>query len=315
MNLSLLHTPDGVRDIYGKELEYKNRIIELFQENIIKYGYDEIQTPTLEFLKVFSEENDSMEQRMFRYIDRDGETLVIRPDFTPSVARCAAKYFENDNIPLRFFYKGNSFINKGAYEGKAIEVTEMGIELMKDDSYIADAEVLKIVIENLEAIGLDDYKIVLSTRENNGLERLEKTVDLLKSKNVSDKVYIDLTLESNFKYYTGMIFKVYTYGVGDSICKGGRYNSLLSKFGTDAPAVGCVFMVDDILQSLRRQKISVDTKKLERIFVLYNEDNAESKMKTCDDLRKYNKSVCMINEKQADDNFRLFCKENNYEII
>ena len=84
MNLSLLNTPDGVRDFYGIELDYKNYIMNRFEENIKLYGYDEIQTPTLEFLNVFLEEtNYSYESKTFRFIDRDGETLVLRPDYTP----------------------------------------------------------------------------------------------------------------------------------------------------------------------------------------------------------------------------------------
>ena len=112
MNLSLLHTPDGVRDFYGKELDNKNHIMEKFEETIKLYGYDEIQTPTLEFLNVFAEDEDYLYQtKTFRFIDRDGETLVLRPDYTPSVARCAVKYFSDENVPLRFFYKGNAFFN------------------------------------------------------------------------------------------------------------------------------------------------------------------------------------------------------------
>ena len=67
MNLSLLHTPDGVRDFYGAELDLKNYIMNKFEKNIKLYGYDEIQTPTLEFLNVFLEDEDyAYESKTFR---------------------------------------------------------------------------------------------------------------------------------------------------------------------------------------------------------------------------------------------------------
>ena len=158
MNLSLLHTPDGVRDFYGAELDLKNYIMNKFEKNIKLYGYDEIQTPTLEFLNVFLDDEDvAFESKTFRFIDRDGSTLVLRPDYTPGVARCAVKYFSDENKPLRFFYKGNAFSNKGEYEGKAIEVTQMGIELLKDDTVLGDAEVIELVIKNLLSIGLEEF--------------------------------------------------------------------------------------------------------------------------------------------------------------
>ena len=61
---------------------------------------------------------------------------------------------------------------------------------------------------------------------------------------------------SKFHYYTGVIFKAFTYGVGDAIVKGGRYDNLLSRFGKDAPAIGCVFLLDDIQSALSAQGIA-----------------------------------------------------------
>ncbi len=315
MNLSLLHTPDGVRDFYGTELDAKNYIMDCFEKNIKLFGYDEIQTPTLEFIKVFSEDKGSLyDNKMFKFIDRDGETIVLRPDYTPSIARCAAKYFGDDDYPIRFFYKGNSFSNKGLYEGKMVEFTQMGIELLKDDTYIADAEVINIVINNLLSVGLDEFKICISTKDENGKERLEKIVELLSIKGLDKYVTIDLSLDSNFKYYTGMIFKAYTYGVGESICKGGRYDSLIGKYGPDASAVGCVFMIDDILQSLRRQKIDVCTKKSDKTYIVYDETNYKEKAVSADELRVSGKNAILISRDLLNDNFVSMCKENGYTI-
>ena len=288
MNLSLLHTPDGVRDFYGEELDNKNHIMSCFENNIKLYGYNEIQTPTLEFFKVFRDDDEEYENKTFRFIDRDGETLVLRPDYTPGVARCAAKYFSDEKEPLRLFYKGNSFSNKGMYEGKAIEVTQMGIELLKDDSVMADTEVLLVVIKNLLSVGLKEFKICINTKEDS-LDRLNETKSILDKLGFSEYVTIDTEIESNFRYYTGMIFKVYTYGVGDSICKGGRYNKLLKKYGEDSPAVGCVFMIDNIIQSLNKQKIEIASSKEEVTVKTYNKDNYFDVLKECEELR--NKGV------------------------
>lgn len=56
MNKKLVHTPEGVRDIYGEEYAKKLRIESLIMENIRSYGYEDIQTPTFEFFDVFSKE-------------------------------------------------------------------------------------------------------------------------------------------------------------------------------------------------------------------------------------------------------------------
>ena len=49
-----------------------------------------------------------------------------------------------------------------------------------------------------------------------------------------------------------MIFKIYTFGVGDAIVKGGRYDTLLVQFGKESPAIGFMIVVDDLLLALTR---------------------------------------------------------------
>ena len=56
---------------------------------------------------------------------------------------------------------------------------------------------------------------------------------------------------SNFNYYTGIIFKAYTYGSGDQIVAGGRYDKLLGQFGKEAAAVGFAVYMDQILLAVK----------------------------------------------------------------
>ena len=71
------------------------------------------------------------------------------------------------------------------------------------------------------------------------IERLERVHTLLEEYHMADYVSYDLGMLSRYQYYTGIIFKAYTYGTGDYIVTGGRYNKLLVQFGKDTPAVGC----------------------------------------------------------------------------
>ncbi len=54
-----------------------------------------------------------------------------------------------------------------------------------------------------------------------------------------------------------MVFKAYTYGVGEAVAKGGRYDHLLAQFGKEAPAVGFVMVIDSILEALSRQQVEI----------------------------------------------------------
>lgn len=92
MGKRLVHTPEGVRDIYGKEYANKQNIQRLFSDKLHSYGYQDIQTPTFEFFDVFSREiGTTPSKELYKFFDKEGNTLVLRPDFTPSIARCAAK--------------------------------------------------------------------------------------------------------------------------------------------------------------------------------------------------------------------------------
>ena len=102
MEKVLLHTPVGVRDIYSKECAIKmtveNKINNLFN----LYGFHNIQTPTFEFFDIFSKERGSVASKnMYKFFDREGNTLVLRPDVTPSIARLAAKYYMDVNVPIK----------------------------------------------------------------------------------------------------------------------------------------------------------------------------------------------------------------------
>ncbi len=94
----ILHTPEGVRDIYSKECEQKLVLQEKLHAMIRSYGYQDIETPTFEYFDVFSKEIGTTPSReLYKFFDRDGNTLVLRPDFTPSIARAASKYFRNSH--------------------------------------------------------------------------------------------------------------------------------------------------------------------------------------------------------------------------
>ena len=160
MGKRLVHTPEGVRDIYGKEYANKQNIQKLFGEILHRYGYQAIQTPTFEFFDVFSREiGTTPSKELYKFFDKEGNTLVLRPDFTPSIARCAAKYFMDETIPLRFCYSGNDFINTSDLQGKLKETTQMGAELLGDASPEADAEMLAMLVEALRNAGLQEFQV------------------------------------------------------------------------------------------------------------------------------------------------------------
>ena len=101
----LLHTPEGVRDIYNQECAKKMVLQESLQKLLEQYGYAAIETPTFEFFDIFGQEIGTIPSKdLYKFFDREGNTLVLRPDMSPPVDRCAAKYYMDEPFPIRLSY-------------------------------------------------------------------------------------------------------------------------------------------------------------------------------------------------------------------
>ena len=160
MQDKLLQTPDGVRDTYDVECKKKRKVMHELHHILELYSYHDIETPTFEFFDIFNKERGSVaSQNMFKLFDREGNTLVLRPDMTPAIARCAAKYFEDESDAVRLCYSGNTFINNSRYQGRLKETTQTGCELIGDSSIEADAEMIAILVESVLSSGLTDFQV------------------------------------------------------------------------------------------------------------------------------------------------------------
>ena len=81
---------------------------------------------------------------------------------------------------------------------------------------------------------------------------------------------------SGYHYYTGIIFAGYTFGSGEPIVKGGRYDKLLGYFGKDAPSIGFAVVTDQLLAALSRQKIKLPAESGGTLLVYRESQQAEA---------------------------------------
>ena len=114
---------------------------------------------------------------------------------------------------------------------------------------------------------------------------------------------------------SGIIFRGYTYGTGDALVKGGRYDGLLGKFGKPSYAVGAVFLVDDIMTALSSQNILPDVKP-SVIWVVYDADDLSKKkaaFKRIDDLRKDGRSAAAIafDKTKTKEDYSQYCDKHD----
>lgn len=360
MKDKLLHTPEGVRDIYNTECATKMMLQQQLHHVLEHHGFRDIQTPSFEFFDIFSQERGTVSSKdMYKFFDRDGNTLVLRPDITPSIARCIAKYYKDENLPVRLCYIGNTFINNSSYQGKLKEATQLGAELMNDDSVEADAELLAITVECLLQSGIKEFQVeigyadffralveeagfteeeevtnlrVLISNKNmfgveeiimtkdmspelkgiflklpelfgtldilsyakeqtrnsraiRAIERLEKLYEIMSEYGYDRYISFDLGMLSQYNYYTGIIFKAYTYGTGDAVVTGGRYDNLVVQFGKEATAIGLAIVIDQLMLALSRQKLLTEPEAQDTL-ILYESSYRKQAIALANHFRK-----------------------------
>lgn len=110
-------------------------------------------------------------------------------------------------------------------------------------------------------------ELASNERSLKAVERLKQLYGLLTVYGVQQYISFDFGMLSKYHYYTGVTFRAYTYGVGDAIVKGGRYDNLLKTFGKDAPAVGFVVVLDDLMTALASQRIALSVEEKHAVVV------------------------------------------------
>lgn len=156
----------GMRDLSPEEMKAFRFIEEAFRGTCLKWGYDEVRTPTLEYLHLFTSTGTltpGMLNKVYSFLDWDGwsgERVVLRPDGTIPVARFYIDNMQEKEL-AKLFYIANVFIFEETGKERR-ERWQCGAELIGAGSPAADIELLLIAIEILRSLGLQDIQVKLS---------------------------------------------------------------------------------------------------------------------------------------------------------
>lgn len=317
-----LHLPEGVRDYFGVEATKKQEIQRKIQDVFYTYNYQWIETPSFEYLDVFTLGEESFQKpSLYHLMNRQGEMIALKSDMTRAIARVVCTQNSNQVFPQRYGYITNSFRYPERYQGKLHEFTQAGIELVGINSAQADAEVLAVAIDSLKQVGIEDFTIhvgsapflghtlkelglsaaekenvyhaikqkdvitlrsilegtgiskqnfsmlmelmqyagdisvlrkiqeqVESLEAKKALNHLEEVYKMLQAYGMEQYIVFDFSILSYGQYYTGIMFQGYTEGIGSAILEGGRYDTLLGKFGKNIAAVGFGMDINALLQ-------------------------------------------------------------------
>ncbi|HEX9493381.1 MAG TPA: ATP phosphoribosyltransferase regulatory subunit [Thermoanaerobaculia bacterium] len=277
--------PTGVQPLLIEETARRRRIEARFVEVLERAGFAEVVLPIIDYAEPYALlQARDVSRQSYRFIDREGELVAIRSDFTPMVARALAPSIAQAGLPLRVFYRGDVIRCDDSRLGANREMFQIGAEIIGDDSTAADIEILTLdaglvrefgmkptVVYTDVAAALPALRPVLSTKRMTaevpsalrgvaekfiaGTAALEDIAPFAPeaasrlaaiAAAVPDfEMHLDDFDESG-GYYSGLRFRVYDGTSRSKLAQGGRYDRLYETFGTPAAAVGFTFTIDDL---------------------------------------------------------------------
>jgi len=353
-----IYTPEGVQDILFEDCYLKKNLENKVRNLFRKYGYFEVETPTIEFYDTFAAEPDlTPQEMMFKFFDQQGRILVLRPDATVPIARVMATKYKEVQYPLRFSYIANMFRYNEFGGGKQKEFTQAGVEILGAATPESDAEVIATAIRSVKECGLDNFqidigqvdffkglmeetglseqdaeqirilidrkdflsieefvenrgiagslkelimelpklfgsvdiidraeRITTNERSLNSLKNLKSVLEILYDYDLEKYISIDLGMVQSLNYYTGIIFRGFTYGLGFPILSGGRYDNLVGSFGRSCPATGFSLGINMVMTALERQKAEAEKPYIESL-VFCEKEGRKLAFKLCEELR------------------------------
>ena len=243
-------TPIGLRDYIIKDMEKKNKIETALKDLYLSSGYNLIETPTLEYIDVFT--NDSQNPNLYKLINKEGNVLALRNDMTKSIARVVKTETKDIVFPQRYCYISNVFRYKKAYNGTQHEFTQAGVELVGVNDLYADYEVVSLAIKSLNSV-LDNYSLYISSSEffHYYLDELNIQDDIktqilyeIKNKNVSNLKKI---LDKNSYEILSLVIE----------------------------AIGKKELLNDIKKNIKTEKTKNALSRLEKLYDLLEKNNLE----------------------------------------
>jgi len=281
--MAKLTYPTGVRPLLIEETARRRRIESRFVEVLERAQFAEVTLPIIDYVEPYASLIGSNASRQsYRFIDREGELVAIRSDFTPMLARALAPSLAEEQLPLRLFYRGDVIRCEASRLGANRELFQIGAELVGDGNADADIAMLRLAAELVRAfngkptIVYNDVSVAAAlgpaAREALVTKRAgadappivrkliagEATVediapfapkaaarlDAIGRALDPDEFVLHLDyFEEGAGYYTGLRFRVYGKTL---LAQGGRYDNLYARFGTAAPAIGFTFTIEEL---------------------------------------------------------------------
>jgi histidyl-tRNA synthetase len=154
----------GFRDYLPEQMILRQRIIAIFRDVFERHGFEPLDTPALEYLDILTGKAGENEKLMYHFADAGGREVGLRYDLTVPLARVVAMHQNELVFPFKRYHIAPVWRADNPQRGRFREFWQCDADIAGSSSMLADAEVIAIMAEALEAIGIPEFTIRISHR-------------------------------------------------------------------------------------------------------------------------------------------------------
>lgn len=152
-----LKIPEGMRDRLPEELALLEELERKGIDLLKSWSYKKVLTPALEY-KACVEPDPNQPDDLYKFFDKEGQILTLRPEFTTPIARMLTTRKTEESLPYRLCYSGDVFRNNPS---RYREFRQIGVELVGSGFDIADAEVIALAVELMRTLQVGNFQLNL----------------------------------------------------------------------------------------------------------------------------------------------------------
>jgi len=155
----------GFRDFLPEDLQFRKQVFAVFEKIFQKYGYEPLETPTLEYWDILMGKYGEEEKLVYNFKDFGGRQVAMKYDLTVPTARVLAQYQDKIKLPWKRYQIQPVWRADNTQKGRFREFYQCDADCLGTDSMVADAEFITMAIEILNELGFQEFIIRINNRK------------------------------------------------------------------------------------------------------------------------------------------------------
>src|SRR3989338_9544113 len=166
-----IQTLKGFRDFLPKEAKKRQWLINILRSVFESYGFEPLETPALEYAELLKGKYGEEEKLIYEFETKGRDKVALRYDQTVPLSRVISQYQNELVFPFKRYQIQNVWRGENPQKGRYREFIQCDADIIGSSSPLADAEILKLVLDIYKTLGLS---VTIKINDRKNFENLEK---------------------------------------------------------------------------------------------------------------------------------------------